>query len=92
MQFIKYEELKKIEKENPKAAKKAQGKSMILAATIATVLVALAPMMEKNALFIGLFFGILSFFAIYSTTMVEIKLLKELGRNEDDAEKEANNA
>jgi preprotein translocase subunit SecF len=88
---MKYEELKKIEKANPKAAKKALLKSMIIALTIAAVLVVLAPIMQKNTLFVSLVFGFLSFFTIYSTMMVEIKLLKLLGKNEEDDKGELNN-
>ncbi|MFA6195370.1 MAG: hypothetical protein WC656_01845 [Sulfurimonas sp.] len=92
MKFLKYTDLKEIEKQNPEASKKAVLKSMILAATIAAVIIVLAPMIKDYGLFVGLFFGVVSFLTIYSTTMYEVKLLRKLGNDEKGAEKELGDA
>lgn len=92
MKFINYAALKKIEKQNPKASKKALLKSALIAATIVGVLIVIAPIMKEYALFVSLTFGFVSFLVIYSSSMYEIELLKKTGMSEEDAEKEVGNA
>ena len=46
--------------------------------------------MKDNALFFGLFFGVVGFFSFYSTSLYEIKLLKALGKSDEEIEKEVN--
>ncbi len=69
MKFINYAALKKIEKQNPKASKKALLKSALIAATIVGVLIVIAPIMKEYALFVSLSFGCVSFLVIYSSSM-----------------------
>ena len=78
MKFLKYKELKEIEKKNQGASKKAFLKAAIIAATVVAVLVVLAPSIEENILFISLAFGFTSLFVIYSTSMNEINLLNRI--------------
>ena len=60
------------------------------AVLVIAVIVVIAPAMKDNALFFGLFFGVVGFFSFYSTSLYEIKLLKALGKSDEEIEKEVN--
>jgi len=92
MKFVSFKELKEIEGDNPTESNRALLLAAIVAATIVAVVVVIAPSMKDNALFFGLAFGVLSFFTFYSTTMYEIKLLKQLGKSDEEIKKEVSNA
>jgi len=78
MKFLDLKSVKRINKENKAEAKKASFKSVMLAGVVTTVIIALAPNMKDNALFVGLVFGALTFFSSYTTSLYEIDLLKKI--------------
>ena len=85
MKFISAKTLKRIEKENKGASGKALLKSMIIATTVASVLIVVAPMMKENSLFIALAFAAVTFFGTYTTSMYEVDLLRKSGNSEEEA-------
>ena len=78
MKLMKFETLKRIEKNNPAAAKKAKLQSFIVATTVVGVLVSLSPAMKENALFISLAFGMMTLFSFYTSSMNEVDLEEKL--------------
>ncbi|MBW6487560.1 hypothetical protein [Sulfurimonas sp.] len=54
MKILKYKELEKLRKENPKKADKVIFKAGIVSVAVALIVVALAPVVEENVLFVSL--------------------------------------
>jgi len=90
MKFIGYKELKEIEKDNKKLANAALLKSVIIGATVMLSLIIIAPVFHENTMFFSSIFGVLAFFSFYTTTIYEIKLLKELKKSDGEIDQEVN--
>jgi len=75
--FISYTNLKKMEKENPKGSEKALLNAFIIATTVTSVVVVISPMIQDNVLFVSLGFGIVTFFAFYTSAMNIIQISKD---------------
>lgn len=78
MKMLDIKSVKRIQKENKNEAKKASVKSIISAGVVATVIIVLGPNMKDNALFVGLAFGAVTFFSVYTTSLYEMDLINKI--------------
>jgi len=76
--------MREVERENPKASKKAALKAFILSVTVVGIIIIVSPSIPNNVPFFSILFGAIGVFTVYNTLLNEIVLLGEINRLKED--------